>query len=563
MTPIDQQAGPAWTGPRPITWLVFVVFMALSATLALWFGRNVTFTQDELSIVSLVVDLEPAELFEPYVGHLVPIPFLAYKVMLEVVGTGQYAYYQAMTLLSIFLMGAGVLYWGCRRLPDAVALAPASVLILFTGDLLHYVAGNGFTIVFSLACGIWALNAWDRDTRWGDVGALLLLVIGLLTYTVGAAFAVGLVLAALIGNRRRLWVGGTPLVAYALWRILVASTSTELEDTGPDWANLLLLPAWAFQGVGGILEAMFGLGFSFDIPEPTGGNRFKGYLAPVLALGLIGLIVWGVGKRTIRKDFLVVASIAIALFSSQVLVWGSLGPRAEPLEPRYLYPGALVVILIGIEILRGIAWDRTGLKVLWLAATVAIISSAATLGQSVERVELATNLTRAQATGAYILQTVPEPPPLDNPARTNIRISFDPVATRGFPSFSFDETELDQVDPKYSRAVDLFLAGSLRLRLRPAKPGDETGPCAPALIRSTADGTTRAIIPKGGAILRSTQGVELRLGRFGRNASWDIGHLRPGESAELAIPLDSESRPWFVQVPEDSSGSLDDLVICQ
>ena len=132
MTPPGDAAMQERGGPKPITWLIFLVGMGFSAILSLWFGRNVTFTGDELSMLSLVADVEPGELFEPYVGHLVPVAFLAYKTALETVGTSNYYFVQMMALGSIFLMGAGVLYWACRRVPDAVALAPSLVLVLFT-----------------------------------------------------------------------------------------------------------------------------------------------------------------------------------------------------------------------------------------------------------------------------------------------------------------------------------------------------------------------------------------------------------------------------------------------
>lgn len=545
-------------GPRPFVWALFLAGMFVSAMLALWFGRSVTFTGDELSILSLVADLNPGEMFEPYVGHLVPVPFLAYKVMLETVGTGNYYFFQMMGLAAIFLMGAGVLYWGTRRVPDLVALAPTLVLVLFTGDLLHYVAGNGFTIVFALACGVWALNAWDRDTWWGDLAALVLLSIGMLTYTVGVAFAVGLVVAALAGNRRRLWVAGIPLLAYVLWRLLVASTSTEIEDAGPDWVNVLLLPAWAFQGIGGVLETMLGVGFDFD--GSAGAGQSIGTVAPALAIGFFAAIVYRLRSGGIPRTFWTVAAIALALFTSQVLVWGSFEARAEPVEPRYLYPGALVMILMGLELARGIEWDRLKQGLLWFVAAVAIVSAVGSLVNSVKGIETATSMARAQATAAYILETVPNPPPEKSQPRTSIRKSFDPVATAGLPSLSFSEEELEGVDPKYSESVDLFLADSLDIVLEPVEEGAPTGRCRPAL----ADGGKGvALLPEGPVILESTRNLSLSLGRFGKPASWKLGELPAGVPTRLPIPPDGATTSWFVQTNSGSAGTLADLSICR
>ena len=433
------------------------------------------------------------------------------------------------------------------------------MLILFTGDLLHYVAGNGFTIVFSLACGMWAINAWERDSRAGDIAALVLLSIGMMTYTTGVAFAVGLVIAALIGDRKRVWVAGAPLFLYILWRVLVASASTELEDAGPDWMNLFLLPAWIFQGVGGILESLSGLGFDFTSKSSLGAPQPIGTLAPVLSVGFFGLILWRLRPRGIPRTFWTCAAIAVALFTSQVLVWGSFAARGEPLEPRYYYPGALAILLMIIELVRGVEWDRTRIAVVWLAAAVSIVSGIGFLMNSVDRFESATNVAKAQATAAYILETVPDPPPAKEQPRNNIRKSFDPVTTQGLAGLSFSESELPGISPKYSQEVDLFLAKSLDLQLQPVGPGVVPVACRPAISGPPAG---RVVLPAGPVVLKSSRELKLSVGRYGKVASWKIGAVKPGEPSLLDIPPDDSSRPWFLQTESGSAGTLEDLALC-
>jgi hypothetical protein len=216
---------------------------------------------------------------------------------------------------------------------------------------------------------------------------------------------------------------------------------------------------------------------------------------------------------------------------------------------------------MGIELVRGVEWDRIKLAILWLATVVAIASAIGALINSVVRFEVGTNMSRAQATAAYILQTTPNPPPVSEQARSTIRRSFDPVATRGFPSFSFDESKLDEIEPRYSKEVDSFLAESLQLGLKPIEPGVATGPCRPAVAGPGPSG--RATVPSGGAILESARDLELRLGRYGRNASWPLGPLWADRPAQLFIPTDAGTRPWFVQVDASSAGELRDLVICR
>ncbi|MFZ9668603.1 MAG: hypothetical protein ACO3CR_01955 [Solirubrobacterales bacterium] len=529
--------------------------MVLSAVLVFGFGRRAYFSGDELSIVSLVGRLKPSELFEPYVGHLVPIPLLAYRAVLDVFGTGEYFAFQAMTLLAIFLLAWFLFLWARQRVPAWVAVAPCLLLTIFPQDILHYLAGNGFTIVFALACGGGALYAFDRRTALGDVSAFALLVLGMMTYTVAVAFAIGVLVAALLDrDRRRAWVAGLPLIAYALWRLTVASASTEIEDAGPDFVNLFLLPAWTFQSIGGSLAALFGLDFDFSgLAAENGATTFAAASLAVVFLGY-GAVVVARGKA--GSGLVVVAAIALALFASQTLVWGTFEARPGPGEDRYLYPGALAVILIGLELVRRVEWDRIRVGAVWLVTGLSLVGAIGILAVSQNRESLA-GKARAEVLGVTLLASTEDPPKVGDQPRDAIRKSFDPEDGSQFGYLGFTEADLAAGESRWGETVDAFLAESLRLKLRPVPEGVIAWRCRPAT------GSERAVLPVRGAILYSVRPLELVLGRYGEAATVPVGPLGTRMPATIRLLRDDGRKRWFLSVTRGSAGTLADLTVCR
>lgn len=544
--------------PSRRAWGVLLGAMAFSASFVLWFGRDIVFTADEATLISRAADLGVGDLVDPYVGHLIPVALIAYKALIETVGTTDYAPFQTLTLIAIFLLGAGVLVWASRRVPQPVALVPAVLLVFFPADVLHFIAGNGFVVVLPLAIGTWALVLWDRRDIPGDVGAAVLLAIAISTYTTGVAFAVGLVAFALLKDRRRLWVGAVPLLAYALWRVLIASSSGDAADADPSWANLLLLPAWTFQSIGDILVALSGIGFDFAAAGPLGDTTAGDVAAPVLATGFFALVLMRLRRDGFTDSFWSVVAIAAALFASQVLVWGSLDGRGEPGEERYLYPGAVVVLLLMIELSRPVRWDRTGLALLWSITAIAIVSASGFLLNEMDRREAGTGIARAQVTAMQILGST-DAPGLQR-AKTVVKNDFDPVATARFEGLGFEEADLPDERALFTEEVDRFLTVALDVRLEPLPPGEVAGPC-----RTAAGGaiTDRVLIPRGGAVLESRRDLNLGLGRYGARASRQLGLLPEDVPSLLAIPRDRGTRPWFLQIEPGSPGSLADLSLCR
>jgi hypothetical protein len=553
--------------PERAAWRVLGAGMAVSALLGLWLGRDVSFTVDEYSWISLIGQNGLGDLFDPYVGHLIVIPRLIYWLVLEVNGASSYVIFQVMSLASLFLMVGLLFVWLKKRVSTWVALAPCLILLIFPVDHLHYLTGNGITISLALAFGLAALLAWERETRAGDLLAFVFLVLGTLTYTIALPFLIGLAVAAIIGRQwRRLWIALVPLIAYGVWRFVAVSDAVEKLEGGPEWDNLLLLPAWTFQSIGAVLAALTGLGFDFS--NVAGGPAVEQgrTLGPALATAAVLGLGWWLWKgRKVGPVFWVTGSILIALFASQVLVWGTIEAR-DPGAPRYLLPGAVVVVMVVAALLAGTKWGRGAFAGLWVIALSSIVISIGILANNTAWFETVERGARAEITALRLVESSGKQavPPAAQP-RERVRPEFSYESSSEFGNLGFALEEVPGEPGWVGKRVDAFIAGSLRLGLRPLPPGSERPKgCRPATRnRNFVPYRIRLEIPSPGAILRADAEVDLAMGRFGSWPSVDLGPIGEGGVRRLWLPFDRDETDWFIQATPERAGTLANLEICR
>jgi hypothetical protein len=555
---------------RPATaWRVLAAGMVASAVLALWFGREVSWTIDEYSWISLSPDFGLRQAFEPYVGHLIAIPRLIYWATLDLNGVGDYWVFRGLALLSVFLMVGLLFAWLRRRVPDFVALPFCLVLLIFPVDHLHYLTGNGIVIALALAFGVAALLNWDRGDTRGDVWAFVFLLLGMMTYTVSIPFAIGLTLAALIGpgSRRRVWVGAVPLVLFAIWRLLEGSNELEGKAGEIEWGNLLLLPAWAFQATGSTLAAMTGLGFDFSKIAGGPADTQGLVLGPILATFALGGLAWRLTRGRLPVGFWVAAAILMALYASQVIVWGTLDAR-DPGAPRYLMPGALMLVLVFGEVLRRIEMSRIAFSTLWVIAVTGLFMSLGILVRNTDWLVTADDSAKAEVTAIEILETSRKTPlaPVDQP-RSSVRYEYDPKKAGEYEYLGLNTAGIKGRPGWVGKKIDSFLVESLGIRLRPVKPGENLTGCRPAAPPGLP-GSTRIKVPSPGASFRSDATVSLALGRYGAWPSIPLGSVGPRSPKRLwlpfdeGIPNDEVNRNWYIQRTGDAPGVLASLEIC-
>lgn len=513
--------------------------MALASGFILYYGRDGWFSIDEAQWISDSPQLDLGGALSPHVGHLVFIPRLVYKLMLETVGI-EYIAYRILTVLAILLCTALFFTWARRRLPDFVALAFSLPILLFAYDPLHLIAGNGFTVMLALSFGIAALLAWDREDRTGDIWTFAFLVLGGLTYTVALPFSVAIAFAAVLDRRRdRLWVGAVPIVLYLAWRTLGDVGATDTAAGGGDLLNILLLPAWSFGGISGVLASWSGLSYDFirsGTMQPGTG------IGPALAVVAIAALGWRIATRGAGTKLWTVIAVAIALFAAQTIAVG--GIERYPEMPRYMYPGLIVVFLVVVEAASGFRWSRAAFIGLWLITVISLMTSFSLLRDQSEVREWKATQTRVEVTAVGLLDQTPNPPPVIRQRRRMLTDDFNPVTGSAYGALGYDPATLKDRDPDIGNAVDRFLFNALKIGFQPVTKPFSRADCRPL---EAIGGRYRMWVPRGGAVVIGKQDAKVWIGRFGTGRKLRAGRVGPNSPQLLKLRYDGEPTPWFLK----------------
>jgi hypothetical protein len=540
-----------------LCWAILGAAMVVAAALILYLNRGTVFFVDELERFVDSPTLRPVDVIEPHAGHLTAISNLVYKAILETVG----AHYLAFRLLivSCVLLTTGLFYALVKRRIGALpALAPALVLLFFGSSWQMIITGLGFNVVFSIAMGLAALLALDRGDRLGDALACVLLVVSVSTLSIGLAFLVGVAVSVLLGSdRRRAWIFLVPLALYAVWW-LWGQSAPEPAGSGASASNVLLIPSYIAESLAAVLSSLAGLSFEFSPETTEDAVTQSGIVLAILATVALALRI---RQGSVPRFLWVSLAIVLAFWTLSALARNEFRP---PGQIRYLYTGAVGVLLVAAAAASGIRFSRVGVAALFAAAAVS----------------LATNLVLLRD-GAREFRNAYSAPLRANLAmlelgRDDIRPGFNPragvqalsisslsaaeylAASDRYGSLAFSLPELaNQPEPIRERA-DRTLARSLGIELAPSRSRAGARECE--LIRSGGPSEEIAfLVPPGGTTLttRGDAPGELTVGRFATAATVDLGALQPGRSAMLRIPTDSSPTPWRASVTGQSA-----LVVC-
>ena len=273
------------------------------------------------------------------------VPILIYKALLATFGMDSARPFQVIEVLSFLLSDALLFIWIRRRVGAWLALA-AVVPILFLGsayeDLLWQFQVGYFG---SMACGLGMLLALDRDDRVGDRWACALLAASMTFSSVGLAFlAPALVHVAWDERRRRrAYVVAIPAALYALWWLGWGHTAPSTLES----KNLATSASYTLDGLSASLASLLGLATSRDDASLTPVDWGR----PLLFVAA-GFAAWrAVRIRPIARSLVAVAMLALAFWFMAAA--NAEGTRAATV-PRYQYVGAVLVLLIAAELLRGV-----------------------------------------------------------------------------------------------------------------------------------------------------------------------------------------------------------------
>ena len=344
-------------------WIALSLLLVLTAAFLYRETRGTTLWIDEWS---WALDRRGGGLdtyLDPHNGHLSLVPVSIYKLLFATAGLTDYRPYRVLVIAAHLGCVALVFAYARRRVGDFAGVL-AAILILFLGPgwqniLWPFQIGS----VTSLAAGVGALLALDRADRRGDLTACGLLALSLASSGLGVVIAIGLVVEVL-GARRRprdVWIVAAPAALYALWWLVY-------QDTDFIRHNIVLAPGFAADAAAGAVSALTGL-----TGQTTGDNGGALPWGRPLAVAAAALVAWRLARIG------AVPARVLTLLAILTSFWLLTGlQRAEfggPDSSRYLYAGALFIVLLSTELARGIALSRPVAAVLAAAVGLAVVAN--------------------------------------------------------------------------------------------------------------------------------------------------------------------------------------------
>ena len=465
---------------EPATVALCVLILAV-AFLLLYAGRHLTFFYDEWTFITTRRGSAISTYLDPHNGHLSLFPIVVYKVLFALFGLRHYTPYRAVGI-ALHLLCAGLLYvLARRRLGSSLALVP-TVLLLCMGTAFQVLLWP-FQIGYlaSIAGGLGALVVIDREARQRDVLVAALLTWSVFSSGVGLTFLVACAIALIAGRSpwQRLWTIAVPAVLFAIWYLGWGSgeaTSNRALATAPQYV------ADAFAGA---VAGIVGLDQSW---APALGILFLAIVA----------VLWRSGRRG-EPTPLLLAAVAGAL-TFWVLAAVTRAGTPEPAASRYLYVGAVFLLLIAAEASAGIrlhgVWAAGGAILLFGALT----SNLGALRDGERSLRTTDDVVRASLgvveIAAPIVSPAFQPDPVAAP-----QITAGPYlsAVRDLGSPALTATELEHSPATIRARSDLVLAHAEQLAIAPGPTailGDRTVSVS-ALVggRLTARGLCKELQP--------------------------------------------------------------------
>ncbi|HET9185111.1 MAG TPA: hypothetical protein VFN82_03115 [Solirubrobacterales bacterium] len=537
-----------------LIWLV-----AASGTLLLLWGSKLTFLLDDWEFLLYRRGFNAHAILDPHGEHISVVPVLIYKALLATFGMGSALPFRVVST-ALFLLSCVLLFvFLRRRIGDWLALVGIA-LVLFLGagfeDLLWSFQVGYFG---SMAAGLGALLALERDERGGDALACGLLVVSILFSSLGLPFLIGVFVLVLLREDRwrRIYVVVVPAVVYAVWWLGWGHTA----ESAASLSNLARTPAFVANGVAASFASACGLAL------PSAGNLEWG--RPLAVAGVL-LALWRLSRaRRVPPWFWALLAIGASFW---ILAGVNQEAGRDPTSSRYQYVGVVFALLVAAELLRGVRLGRGWLAVVAVIAAGAVAGNLHYLHQAYLSYRVTSQLEKADLGAVELARSTVEPgfvlsEDLADTAYVHVEAGPYLSARDAFGSPAYDPSELAEAPSNARYAADKVLFGALRLavvdapssalpRSRPelANGGGLFSVPARGCLRVDSKGTASPLLslPPGGAIFGAGAAPieDIRLARFSEG-EFPIDfqrQLAPGRVAKLEIPADGSPVRWRLQL---------------
>ncbi len=546
-----EEAFAAFERRGPVALLGAALFVAVvMLVLAQW---HITFFQDTFAFL---LDRQPwtaHSFFMPHNEHIVVLPVLITKVLLEVFGMTSNVPEQIA--MGVTLMAAAVLLfvWIRRRVGPWLALV-AAVTILFLGSawpVILWPFENEFTlpIVFGLAM----LLFLDREDSRGDAWACAMLALATISGSLGISFIVAAFVDLVLNRKERGWrrayVFAVPLLIYLAW---YAGYGHEAEHH-LTLQNILNSPAYVVEGFASALDSLAGLS---TIPVNSPGQNDWG--RPLL-VGVVALVAFGQWRKPgFSRGFW---TVAIAAVSYWLLAALNFVPGREASASRYVYAGAVFVLLMAAELLRGWRFSRKALIIVGVAALLAILPNLAQMknGSDWEKEQsiytrsdiAAMEIARDTVAPAFFLGSV-ETTGTASLALVEAEKWFEAVDRWGTPAYSVPE--LERASPIGRHYADLVLSQALPISAE-STPGsfDASSTAEEACVTLPGGESAQKEVKIGPGLTRVEVApgppAEIAMRRFATEEfPVPIAGGEGDSTTVVTVPRDRAKTPWYMHV---------------
>jgi hypothetical protein len=536
-------------------WLVLGIAMALSAALILSTADGESFGIDEMFYLGRMVEnsgqivqfhsLSLEYLLGPYNGHLQLGGKLIYEATFALFG----ADYTAFVVVNIAALCAsvGLLFELARRRVGPLAALGPCILLLFLGFAREVLLWP-FDVhtLASIAFGLAAFLALEREDGRGDVLACVLITLSVATIEVGIALLVGIAVLVLLrpDRLRRAWIFLVPAALYAAWWIWARKFHQDQSAISVE--NIDLIPKTVFHSAAAVLGSLTGTNPVVPATYVTAVTWFGKALAVLAGLAILVRLRLGAIPRSLW------AWLAVIL-----LYWVLMGAAARPAEgSRYVFFGAVGMILVGAEAVAG----RIGKRMAAGVAVIALLALPANIAQlrsgsdadtlhhdaGVSRTEFAMlELGGGRVDPGYLAMRDPNVESAGGglyigiPAGAYLRS----VQRNGSPAYTL--AELREQPDELRKIADITLADATGLGLAPARRPSDAARCR-ILSSPPGAGSASLPLPPGRTLLgpAGAHRVSVGLRRFADSQSGVLEAVPAGAWRSIEIFPDAAPDPW-------------------
>jgi hypothetical protein len=514
-----------------IVLVVFALLVAVAFVLLYRKGLGTTFYYDEWNFVMNRRGWDADTFLRPHNEHLSLLPVLVFKLLFATVGLDSYGVYRALLLLVHLICVVLVYVLARDRVEAPLALALAAVVLFLGAAWNDLLVPFQISFLLSVAAGLGTLIALDRRDLAGTVTVAVLLAVALASSSVGIPFAAAAAVHILLRSDRlrRLWAVALPSLLYLAWLAAYGDpTATAGDRSLPQLAadNLPAAPGYVATAAAGAIGAVIGLGEDWGRP---------------LALAVV--IVLAV--HIVRAD---APSLRLfALLGAAAAYWGLAAVfRAHvnpPTDSRYLYLGAILILLLVLEVVPPVAVGPRLLVIVAVLVGASVLANFGSLRSGSQYLQEWSRYVRAEL-GVLELagpgtRSDFAPDPVRAPDITAGRY-FAAVREYGSPASSV--SELARAGEGERQSADSVLLQALGTSVR---PDGDPGAKAPSVEAADKGRTTM-------------QGGCVRFAPSGPGATLDVSVPAPGLFIEHsgAAPVELRLRAFATGFPAQPFASL-------